>query len=142
MTQKPTWYSQNKDKAKAQAIAWRLANPTRWKASQQRWKLAHKLQASDYLWLARWRRLGLDADADTYTNLLDEQHGVCKLCGDPPKKHRFCIDFDEKRRVSRGLVCWKCKIAIKHYEDYRANSARIGRYLDSAAAERQSEPIL
>ena len=43
-----------------------------------------------------------------YDRMLEEQGGVCKLCGRPPAKRRLHVDHNHKTKRVRGLLCFRC----------------------------------
>lgn len=71
---------------------------------------------------------------DDYNRMLEEQGGVCKICGtDKPNtagKKYFAIDHCHSTGVVRGLLCNVCNVAVgfveKHYR-------RVAVYLEAPA---------
>jgi len=49
---------------------------------------------------------------DESKDLLLQQGGVCKLCGEMPKK--ACIDHCHTTKKIRGILCNHCNLAIGH----------------------------
>lgn len=48
-----------------------------------------------------------------YDRLLEEQGGVCAICGRPPSaKRRFDMDHCHKGLYLRGLLCPRCNRAL------------------------------
>ena len=56
--------------------------------------------------------------AETFTEILNRQYGVCAICGKVPNGH-WCIDHEhvknwknkppeERAKYVRGIVCWFC----------------------------------
>jgi hypothetical protein len=43
-----------------------------------------------------------------YAAMLERQHGVCAICGNPPKTRRLDIDHDHRTGAVRGLLCHRC----------------------------------
>jgi len=43
-----------------------------------------------------------------YQSMLDDQGGVCAICGHPPKTRRLSVDHDHKTGLVRGLLCHRC----------------------------------
>jgi Recombination endonuclease VII len=58
---------------------------------------------------------------EDYNKLLKEQNGKCKICGrtDPGRKGsvRLCVDHDHNTGIVRGLLCYRCNIAIGSFQD-------------------------
>lgn len=53
-----------------------------------------------------------------YEELLEEQGGVCGICGRPPNpKRKFDLDHDHKEMFIRGLLCPRCNRAIPSWMD-------------------------
>ena len=61
---------------------------------------------------------------EEYQRMLDEQKGVCAICYMPEtrtfrgKITRLCVDHvhDDTKQV-RGLLCYRCKVAIGYFKD-------------------------
>jgi hypothetical protein len=61
---------------------------------------------------------------DDFEKLLESQHGVCAICGDPPKatnqlsqKTRLAVDHDHETGRVRGLLCDKCNTGLGQFKD-------------------------
>lgn len=61
------------------------------------------------------RAKGLGVDQAVYDRMLAEQHGVCRICGRPPKVRRLHVDHDHKTGAVRGLLCFRCNRLIPTY---------------------------
>lgn len=96
--------------SKAQAKAWRDANPEKCRAANKR-----KDPSVHYFSQAK-RKYGVSRD--DYQQRLDAQGGRCAICGtDEPGKSngphkRFSIDHDHKTGEVRGLLCNHCNRGI------------------------------
>lgn len=71
---------------------------------------------------------------ERYDEMVEEQHGGCAICGEPPDgKHKyFHVDHNHETMIVRGLLCSRCntaiglfkedidrmKLAIKYLEDH------------------------
>jgi hypothetical protein len=54
---------------------------------------------------------------EEYADLLTKQEGRCALCRTAdPGRRSWCIDHDHKTGKIRGLLCWKCNVALGWYE--------------------------
>lgn len=50
---------------------------------------------------------------EDFNSLLKKQSGVCAICGKGPKgKSRLCVDHDHETGKVRGLLCYRCNMAI------------------------------
>ena len=58
---------------------------------------------------------------------LDAANG-CQVCGSFKK---LCIDHDHNTGLYRGVLCWKCNIAIGHLREDGALCLRAANYLGS-----------
>ena len=61
-----------------------------------------------------------------YNDLLEQQGGVCGICGKKPGKRRMDIDHDHETLEIRGLLCWSCNYKLGFVEKY---DEEIRRYL-------------
>jgi hypothetical protein len=48
-----------------------------------------------------------------YDAMLEEQCGVCAICGKPPKKNRLHVDHDHDTGRIRGLLCVACNSKLE-----------------------------
>ena len=82
-----------------------------------------------------------------YNLILKEQHGVCWICGQPPKKRRLHVDHkhvkrdkktsaEDKRKRCRGLLCWGCNTAIAKFKDNSTHLRKAADYCDEWPAQR------
>lgn len=63
-----------------------------------------------------------------FEKLLDDQKGVCAICGKKHKK-RLSVDHDHKTGKVRGLLCAKCNLALGYFYDNINNLKSAIRYL-------------
>lgn len=69
---------------------------------------------------------------EDYVRMLDEQHGVCAICGGPQvggKNRRLCVDHCHKTGEVRGLLCTKCNAGLGMYDDNVDTLAKALAYL-------------
>jgi hypothetical protein len=60
-----------------------------------------------------------------YLALLDAQHGVCRICGEPPNtktpggstQDKLCVDHDHTTGAIRGLLCVRCNTGLGYFRD-------------------------
>ena len=61
------------------------------------------------------RAVQLGVTDDEYLGMLEEQGGVCAICGAPPKTRRLHVDHDHRTGAVRGLLCFRCNRALAGY---------------------------
>jgi Recombination endonuclease VII len=73
------------------------------------------------------RKQRYDLSQDDYQRMLDEQKGVCAICG-RPETRRICgtvislaVDHDHTTGAVRGLLCHNCNVGVGLFGD-SANS--------------------
>lgn len=60
---------------------------------------------------------------EQYQTMLEKQHGVCALCGQPETRQQYgvldplAVDHDHKTGKIRGLLCRKCNLALGVFEE-------------------------
>lgn len=54
---------------------------------------------------------------EDYDDMLDEQGGVCAICGNPPTGRRLAVDHNHEIGVFRGLLCNNCNRGIGHLKE-------------------------
>lgn len=66
-----------------------------------------------------------------YDQMLEEQHGVCAICGGAdPSGRRLAVDHDHETGKVRGLLCTSCNTRLGFLEIHRA---AIRQYLSRAS---------
>jgi hypothetical protein len=65
-----------------------------------------------------------------YQRLLDEQHGVCKICGGNGKR-RLAVDHDHVTKQVRALLCGRCNIGLGYFLDNSELLEKAADYLRS-----------
>lgn len=78
----------------------------------------------------RDQRYGEDA-ADHYQRMLDQQDGVCALCGSPDN---LCMDHSHEYDIKdprgrRGVLCRRCNLALGFIERYLWSPEGVDEYL-------------
>jgi len=73
------------------------------------------------------RKYGLTVDQ--YEAKLKEQHGVCAVCEEPPRKQRLAVDHDHATNLLRDLLCSKCNLAVGLVADSPGLLDKVMRYL-------------
>jgi len=72
---------------------------------------------------------------EDYTRMLEEQGGICKICGtdDPKGPHKiktFSIDHCHDSGSVRGLLCNRCNRALGMFEDDLELLNKVTKYLN------------
>lgn len=76
--------------------------------------------------------------ADQFNTMLEEQDGVCAICGIQAEEYgkRFSIDHCHTTGTVRGLLCMNCNTALGHFRDDVESLERAIKYL-----EQQNETV-
>lgn len=55
---------------------------------------------------------------EQYKDMLTEQNGLCKICGNPEiiEGRGLAVDHNHVTGKVRGLLCFKCNVTIGHIE--------------------------
>jgi hypothetical protein len=81
---------------------------------------------------------------EQYDALLEEQGGVCAICGERPEKH-LCVDHCHQTGTVRGLLCRRCNFGLGLYKDDLRRTMGASAYLRRAqlrrAARKDGIPI-
>lgn len=77
-------------------------------------------------------RYGLTVEA--YQQMVEQQGGVCKICGRPPSDRwkRLHVDHDHSTGKVRGLLCHKCNTAMGNFNDDTDVMRLAIRYLEES----------
>lgn len=66
-----------------------------------------------------------------YKTMLEQQGGVCRICGKPEQKRRLAVDHDHKTGRVRGLLCWWCNNKLLASRNTAEMFRRAAEYLES-----------
>lgn len=69
-----------------------------------------------------------------YERILEYQHGLCFICGHPPKKKRLAVDHNHKTGLIRGLLCAGCNVALGKFRDDPDRIRKAMAYVDAPPA--------
>jgi hypothetical protein len=72
---------------------------------------------------------------EQYDALLEEQGGVCAICGERPEKH-LCVDHCHETGTVRGLLCRRCNFGLGYYKDDLRRTMGASAYLRRAQLRR------
>lgn len=81
------------------------------------------------------RRYGITIE--TYDRMLQEQEGTCKICASPPGTRRLAVDHCHETGVVRGLLCYRCNIALGYF---RHNDQLLQKAADYLSTYDRHEP--
>lgn len=80
-----------------------------------------KWRGEDYRYINIRGKYGIGKEECEF--MLEEQGGVCAICGSPPHKKKWLdIDHDHSKKKKepgfiRALLCCKCNMGIGHFND-------------------------
>jgi hypothetical protein len=115
MSYSPEHYQQNKEVYSAKSKAWREQNKERARETRSRHYFENKEKYQQYCWernLAKKYKL----TKQQYEEILQEQGGVCAICGGTCKR-RLAVDHDHDTGKVRGLLCSRCNRALGYFQD-------------------------
>lgn len=89
------------------------------------------------------RKFKYGLSMEDYEVLLKKQIGVCAICNKPCSTgHRLCIDHEHETGGIRGLLCYKCNIAIGHLNDSPALLRKAANYLENAETKKRQAAVI
>lgn len=98
------WVAKNKDKVRAKHARYRAKNTGRDSANSRKWRAANP--DADYK-----KRYGLVQSQ--WDALFSSQGNACATCKSPdPGLQAWHTDHDHKTGVVRGILCFRCNIAL------------------------------
>ena len=74
--------------------------------------------------------------SDEYASMLNEQNGVCWICGGKSGKKRLAVDHDHKTGEVRGLLCKRCNRMLGYYRDNAESFEKAAVYLRTIPSRR------
>lgn len=73
--------------------------------------------------LSSRRSVKFSISTEEYQEMLNQQGGVCAICGQPETKYQrgslreLCIDHDHETGKIRGLLCAACNVGLGSFKD-------------------------
>jgi hypothetical protein len=116
-------YRENPRPAIERATQWQRANPERTRATMDRFRAAGKKKVSDRKSHLK-RNYGLTLEA--FDALLASQGGGCAICGRPDADN---VDHDHETGQVRGILCFKCNVALGQLDDDEDRARAAANYL-------------
>ncbi len=128
-----SYYEKNSEIIKARAMQWRKDNPDKAKAiarkahvkkyaeNREVLKADRDLNKNKYKNRALKSAFGIDLNE--YNKMLNEQNGVCAICGQTETKISkgnlvsLAVDHDHATGKIRGLLCFNCNLAMGKFHD-------------------------
>jgi len=74
------------------------------------------------------RKFGLSLDE--YQKMLEEQKGVCKICGQVENNKQLAVDHCHTTGQIRGLLCGSCNRGIGYFRDSQDLLLKAVQYLN------------
>jgi hypothetical protein len=66
-----------------------------------------------------------------YDDLIEQGHsGVCEICGAEPNERRLCVDHNHETGEIRGLLCFKCNLALGWFKEDADRMRAAAAYLE------------
>jgi hypothetical protein len=121
----------NPEPARERTREWNLSpeNRAKTEANHARYRADGRKRISDRRSYLK-RTYGITLEE--YDAKLAEQGGACAVCGREPRPDiSLHVDHDHVTGAIRGLLCFRCNVAIGLISEDRNNLAAIERYLDS-----------
>lgn len=122
------WCRQCAAQAKRQ---WRVDNPERRKDTERRYEARNP---------NRHLRNRYGISLDTKRRLFERQGSRCGACGTTEPRHPrlsgesgWCLDHDHATGAIRGVLCWRCNVALGYLDDSPERLRRMADYLENAA---------
>lgn len=83
------------------------------------------------------RKTRYGVSLEQYVEMLEDQHGVCAICGHPETKvcngriQPLSVDHDHRTGKTRSLLCHQCNIRVGCFESGRAKfvAPKVRRYV-------------
>ena len=115
----PEWLEKRRRHNREYRARLRAQEPEKYRDQWQNWNLK--------------RTYGITLE--DYNKLLEEQGGVCKICGlkDQPGKFRLAVDHDHKTGAVRGILCNGCNGGLGLFKDSPTLLRRALDYLSQPA---------
>jgi len=68
-----------------------------------------------------WDRLKIryGVTKEWFEDKMDQQEGVCAICGRPPSEKRLHVDHNHTSGLPRGLLCVTCNMRVGVLEDHK-----------------------
>jgi Recombination endonuclease VII len=118
------WYLENREREIQRVLAWQVEHPEMVRARMDAFRAAGKKKVSDRKSRLK-RKYGLTLEG--FDALLESQGGGCAICGRPDVDN---VDHDHATGRVRGILCFKCNVAIGLIDEDSDRARAAGEYLD------------
>jgi hypothetical protein len=105
------WYAENREREIARVLAWQRENPEMVAARMEAFREAGKKKVSDRKSHLK-RKYGLTLEE--FHAMLAAQGGGCAICGRPGVDQ---VDHDHRSGRVRGILCFRCNVALGQLDD-------------------------
>lgn len=123
------WGDANRAKRREIANRYYRTNTSRAKAANAKWKKANPDKRKD----AELRR-EFGISLAQYREMLQKQGGVCALCECVCRTgNSLAVDHDHRTGKVRGLLCFRCNLALERADAHPTWLQSAGQYLRGAA---------
>lgn len=130
------WHDDNLDRYQETARRYAAAHREQRNTRQRAWYQVNARRVAELKRKSRLKARGLTATS--YDALLENQKGVCAICGGPPlgRWGRFAVDHDHATGETRGLLCQNCNTGLGKFGDELDLLTKAVKYLASEARTR------
>lgn len=106
--------------------SWRQKNPEKSREASRRWAEANADRIKDK---RLQRKFGITLTQ--YSQMLADQGETCAICqGASSGKGGFHVDHDHATGRVRGLLCYRCNVAIGLFDEDLERLRKAGEYLE------------
>jgi hypothetical protein len=130
------YYAKNKHLWKDRDKRLREADPEGLNKRQREAQARYRANPQNTIKL-RYLRSRYGITPKDYDRMLQEQGGVCKICGSPPdgrnRYGRLHVHHCHTTGKVRGLLCYPCNVGLGSFKDDQERMAKAMAYLDAHA---------
>lgn len=102
----------NRDLVRAQERDRYHADPDSFSRKNKEWRVANPKKVKNGKLKYYW-----GISIDEYERMLNEQGGVCAICGTKPSERYLAIDHNHKTDSRRGLLCMECNTGLGKFKE-------------------------
>lgn len=109
---KAEYYKKNREVIRVRSRAYVEANRERLREYGRKHREKNRESIRAYM-----LRRNYGVERDEYLRLLEEQGGLCAICGDPPGQRELSVDHHHATGFVRGLLCDRCNHGLGLFKD-------------------------